>query len=91
MAAVYARFKERGNWRYQKVGKGRPPRDASFHVRFTDAQGKRRWSQPFKSVEDTNANSEGVKIPSSGYSRARTTQPPIRAVKKRPSMVRESC
>jgi integrase len=74
MAAVYARFKERGNWRYQKVGKGRPPRDASFHVRFTDAQGKRRWSQPFKSVEDANANSEGVKIASIAASKGLTVE-----------------
>src|SRR5262249_3171708 len=70
MAAVYARFKDgAGSWKYEKVGKGRPPKDASFHVRFTDATGKRRWSKPFKSVEDANANSEGVKIASEAAAR----------------------
>jgi hypothetical protein len=47
MASVYARFRGSNGWEYQKVGRGRPPKDAKFHVRFTDAQGKRRWSQPF--------------------------------------------
>src|SRR5260370_31544414 len=73
MAAVYARFKQpQGNWKYAKVGKGRPPREASFHVRFTDATGKRRWSQPFPSVEAANANSDGVKIASVAASKCLT-------------------
>ena len=73
MAAVYARFKDgAGSWKYERVGKGRPPKDASFHVRFTDATGKRRWSKPFKSVEDANANSEGVKIASEAAARGLT-------------------
>jgi integrase len=73
MAAVYARFKgQGGSWKYEKVGKGRPPKDASFHVRFTDATGKRRWSRPFKSVEDANTNSEGVKIASEAAARGLT-------------------
>ena len=61
-----------GNWKYEKVGKGRPPKDASFHVRFTDATGKRRWSQPFKSVEDANKNSDGVKIASEAAAKGLT-------------------
>ena len=73
MAAVYARFKEpQGSWKYAKVGKGRPPKDASFHVRFTDATGKRRWSQPFPSVESANANSDGVKIASEAAAKGLT-------------------
>jgi integrase/recombinase XerD len=73
MAAVYARFKNpQGRWGYSKVGKGRPPKDASFHVRFTDATGKRRWSQPFSSVEAANANSDGVKIASVAASKGLT-------------------
>ena len=73
MAAVYARFKNpAGNWKYEKVAKGRPPKGASFHVRFTDATGKRRWSQPFKSVEDANNNSEGVKIASEAAAKGLT-------------------
>jgi integrase len=73
LAAVYARFRNpHGDWKYEKVGKGRPPKGASFHVRFTDATGKRRWSQPFKSVEDANNNSEGVKIASEAAARGLT-------------------
>ena len=73
MAAVYARFKDsQGKWKYASVGKGRPPKDASFHVRFTDTTGKRRWSQPFKSVEDANQNSEGVKIASEAAAKGLT-------------------
>jgi integrase len=73
LAAVYARFKNlQGDWKYERVGKGRPPRGASFHVRFTDATGKRRWSQPFKTVEDANQNSEGVKIASVAASKGLT-------------------
>ena len=73
MAAVYARFKNpQGRWGYSKVGKGRPPKDASFHVRFTDATGKRRWSQAFPSVEAANSNSEGVKIASFAASKGLT-------------------
>jgi integrase len=73
LAAVYARFKNpAGNWKYEKVAKCRPPKGASFHVRFTDATGKRRWSQPFKSVEDANNNSEGVKIASEAAAKGLT-------------------
>lgn len=73
MAAVYARFKNpQGSWKYAKIGKGRPPKDASFHVRFTDATGKRRWSQPFKSVEDANQNSDGVKLASEAAAKGLT-------------------
>jgi integrase len=73
MAAVYARFKDvAGSWKYAKVGKGRPPKNASFHVRFTDATGKRRWSQPFSSVESANANSDGVKIASQAAAKGLT-------------------
>ncbi|HEV7510375.1 MAG TPA: hypothetical protein VGO27_01680 [Candidatus Acidoferrum sp.] len=53
MASVYARFRGSDGWEYQKVGRGRPPKDAKFHVRFTDSQGKRRWSQPFNTPQHT--------------------------------------
>lgn len=73
MAAVYARFKDsKGKWQYASVGKGRPPKDASFHVRFTDTTGRRHWSQPFKSVDDANKNSEGVKIASEAAAKGLT-------------------
>lgn len=71
MAAVYARFKNaQGRWKYTKVG--RPPKDASFHVRFTDALGKRRWSKSFKTVEAASANNEGVKIASEAAAKGLT-------------------
>lgn len=70
--AVYARYRVDGKWTYSKVGKGRPPRDAAFYVRFTDATGKRRWSQPFPSVDAANANSDGVKIASQAAAKGLT-------------------
>ena len=73
MAAVYARFRNaEGRWKYTKVGKGRPSKHASFHVRFTDALGKRRWSKPFKTVEAASANSEGVKLASEAAAKGLT-------------------
>jgi hypothetical protein len=73
LAAVYARFKDsKGKWKYASVGKGHPPKDASFHVRFTDTTGRRHWSQPFKSVDDANKNSEGVKIASEAAAKGLT-------------------
>jgi integrase/recombinase XerD len=63
MAAVYARIKnDKGLWRYKKVKKGRPFNDATFHVRFTDGEGKRRWSRPFPSVEAASKDSDNVKV-----------------------------
>ena len=62
MAAVYARFDDGRGWKYKKVGKGRPPKDAKFHIRFTDAQGKRRWSQPYSTPQEAQENAAGVKV-----------------------------
>lgn len=62
MASVYARFKGPQGWEYQRVGRGRPPKDAKFHIRFTDAQGKRRWSQPFNTPQDAQENAAGVVV-----------------------------
>src|ERR1700733_6429267 len=70
MSAVYYRDPE--TYRYQKVSKGRPPKGAKFYVRFTDVQGKRRWSQPFKTVDDANNNADGVKIASIAASKGLT-------------------
>jgi hypothetical protein len=73
LAAVYARFKDsKGKWKYASVGKGHPPKDASFHVRFADTTGKRRWPQPFKSVDVANKNSEGVKLASEAAAKGLT-------------------
>ncbi len=62
MAAVYARFKGPQGWEYQKIGRGRPPKGAKFHIRFTDAQGKRRWSQPFNTPQEAHENASGVTV-----------------------------
>src|SRR6266576_3687705 len=62
MAAVYARFRGTQGWEYQKVGRGRPPKNAKFHIRFTDAQGKRRWSQPYNTPQEAQENAAGVKV-----------------------------
>ncbi len=62
MASVYARFKGSQGWEYQKIGRGRPPKDAKFHIRFTDAQGKRRWSQPYNTPQEAQQNAAGVTV-----------------------------
>jgi len=62
MASVYARFKGPQGWEYQRVGKGRPPKGAKFHIRFTDAQGKRCWSQPFDTPQQAQENADGVAL-----------------------------
>ncbi len=62
MASVYARFKGSQGWEYQRIGRGRPPKGAKFHIRFTDAQGKRRWSQPFNTPQDAQENAAGVAV-----------------------------
>ena len=62
MASVYARFKGSQGWEYQKIGRGRPPKDAKFHIRFTDTQGKRRWSQPFNTPQEAQENAAGVVV-----------------------------
>ena len=72
MASVYARFKGTAGWEYQKVGRGRPPKDAKFHVRFTDAQGKRRWSQPFNTPQEAEKNASGVAVATQAASQGLT-------------------
>src|SRR5207237_4456641 len=62
MASVYARFKGPRGWEYQRVGKGRPPKGAKFHIRFTDAQGKRCWSQPFDTPQQAQENADDVAL-----------------------------
>jgi hypothetical protein len=61
-ASVYARFKGPEGWEYQKVGKGRPTKGAKFRTRFTDAQGKRCWSQPFDTPQQAQENADGVAL-----------------------------
>jgi hypothetical protein len=62
MASVYARFEGPQGWEYQRVGKGRPPKSAKFHIRFTDAQGERCWSQPFDTPQQAQENADGVAL-----------------------------
>ena len=70
MSAVY--FRDPETYRYQKVSKGRLPKGAKLYVRFTDAQGKRRWSKPFETIKDANDNAEGVKVASIAASKGLT-------------------
>ena len=52
MASVYFRIKDGGTWRYRAIGRGRPPKGAKFHVRYTDARKKQTWSNPYDTVEE---------------------------------------
>ena len=52
MASVYFRIKVGGTWRYRAIGRGRPPKGAKFHVRYTDARKKQTWSNPYDTVEE---------------------------------------
>jgi uncharacterized protein YndB with AHSA1/START domain len=52
VASVYFRIKDGGTWRYRAIGRGRPPKGAKFHVRYTDVRKKQTWSQPYDSVEE---------------------------------------
>src|SRR6267154_2977856 len=62
MPSVYARFKGSAGWEYQKVGRGRQPKEAKFHIRFTDAQGNRRWSLPYNTPQEAQENAAGVAL-----------------------------
>ncbi len=74
MASVYARFKGAGGWEYQKVGRGRPPKDSKFHIRFTDSSGKRRWSEPYDTPQEAQENAAGVKIATQAAARGLTIE-----------------
>jgi integrase/recombinase XerD len=63
MPSIYARFKDsNGRWGYERVGRGKPRENATFHIRFTDAEGRRRWSTAYPSVKDAKANTEGTEL-----------------------------
>jgi len=63
MASIYARFKgPGGKWGYEKVGRGKPRENATFHIRFTDADGRRRWSSPYANVKDAKEDAEGTAV-----------------------------
>jgi integrase len=52
VASVYFRIKDGGTWRYRAIGRGRPPKAAKFHVRYTDVRKKQTWSQPYDTLEE---------------------------------------
>jgi len=54
------------------VGRGRPPKGAKFHVRFTDAQGKRRWSQPYNTPQEAEKNGAGIAVATQAASQGLT-------------------
>src|SRR5258707_4780716 len=62
MASVYARFRGPQGWAYQRVGRGRLPKDAKFHIQFTDAWEKRRWSQPYNTPQEAQENANGIAV-----------------------------
>jgi integrase/recombinase XerD len=63
MASIYARFKDaNGRWGYEKVAQGKPRQNATFHIRFTDAVGRRRWSSPYASAKAAKDDAEGTAI-----------------------------
>ena len=62
MASVYARFRGKNGWEYQRVGRGRPPKNSKFHVRFTDSEGKRRWSQGYDTPQEAEKNASAVAV-----------------------------
>jgi integrase/recombinase XerD len=71
MPSIYARFKDtNGRWGYERVGRGKPRENATFHIRFTDADGRRQWSPAYDSVkkakEDTEKTETAVKAQKKG-------------------------
>lgn len=63
MPSIYARFKDgNGKWGYERVGRGKPRENATFHIRFTDADGRRRWSPAYPSIKDAKANTESTEL-----------------------------
>jgi integrase/recombinase XerD len=75
MPSVYARFKDsNGKWGYERVGRGKPRENATFHIRFTDADGRRRWSPAYPSVKQAKANTEGTELAVKAQSAGLTIQ-----------------
>jgi hypothetical protein len=72
MASVYARFRGKSGWEYQRVGRGRPPKNSKFHVRFTDSEGRRRWSQGYDTPQEAEKNASGVTVATQAASQGLT-------------------
>jgi integrase/recombinase XerD len=63
VASIYARFKDaRGKWGYERVSRGKPHQNATFHIRFTDADGRRQWSSAYDSVKAAKDDTEGTAL-----------------------------
>jgi integrase len=60
VASVYFRIKDGGTWRYRAIGRGRPPKGAKFHVRYTDARKKQTWSNPYDTVEEAQGAAKNI-------------------------------
>jgi integrase len=61
MPSVYVRFKDsNGRWGYERVGRGKPRQNATFHLRYTDAEGRRQWSSAYESVAKANEALDGT-------------------------------
>jgi len=63
MASIYARYRDSsGTWKYERVGRGKPHEGSTFHIRFTDAEGRRKWSSPYATVQDAKDDVEDVAL-----------------------------
>lgn len=75
MPSIYARFKDaNGRWGYERVGRGKPRHNATFHLRYTDAEGRRRWSPPYSSVDAAKSESENTALAVKAQSAGLTVQ-----------------
>lgn len=60
MVNIYLRFKTTEGWERRRVGQGKPPAGARYQIRFTDANGKRRWSGTFNTLKDAQESASGL-------------------------------
>ena len=75
MPSVYARLKDsNGRWGYKRVGRGRQPQNATFHLRYTDAEGCRRWSAPYCSPDEAKEQKEPTALAVKAQSAGLTVQ-----------------
>ena len=75
MPSIYARFKDsNGRWGYKRVVRGRQPQNATFHLRYTDAEGRRRWSAPYSSQDEAKEQKEPTALAVKAQSAGLTVQ-----------------
>jgi len=61
VASIYSRYKDAsGKWKYERVGRGKPHDGSTFHIRYTDAEGARKWSSPYPTVQSAKDDADNV-------------------------------